>query len=55
MHRKGGLEASPPFEVTIRAILDRSQHHAETITITGKSYRLKARSASEPTCKEETQ
>mgnify|MGYP006323643749 CR=1 FL=1 len=36
------------------AILDRFLHHAETITITGKSYRLKTRSAPEPACKEET-
>ncbi len=37
------------------AILDRFLHHAETITITGKSYRLKTRSASQPACKEEMQ
>ncbi|GMU39120.1 MAG: IS21-like element helper ATPase IstB [Phycisphaerae bacterium] len=37
------------------AILDRFLHHAETITITGKSYRLKTRAASQATCNEETQ
>jgi hypothetical protein len=30
------------------AILDRFLHHAEIITITGKSYRLKDRSGKEP-------
>jgi len=38
------------------AILDRFLHHAEVITITGKSYRLKNRPAAkkgEPTCQEQ--
>jgi len=34
------------------AILDRFLHHAEVITITGKSYRLRNKSASEAACKE---
>ena len=34
------------------AILDRFLHHAEVITITGKSYRLRNKSASKAACKE---
>lgn len=34
------------------AILDRFLHHAEVITITGKSYRLRNRAGKGPTCKE---
>ena len=37
------------------AILDRFLHHAEVITITGRSYRLRNKSASKAACKEKVE
>ena len=38
--------------VPATAILDRFLHHAEIITITGKSYRLRNKAEAEPACTE---